>query len=635
MGRLNFMQRRKSGRYEFRQRLPQSLAGRVAPPAARAAVPELINPTNGMFKREVVQSLKTADYATAKRLNHKAALRFGSMFALAAQLLDEAAPKPPAPAISVGLPDPAEIEQDFLRKILEADEEEREQGDPRRHLQTKAERSQWPDLADARIGKLGMAAGHLEMLDDINAELLEDLKKAFARRDTDIIKAELHGYLTQNRLPVEPGSEFYRKASLAALKGSMKGHEEIAKRQAGEDVPTPKAVIREQGPKLSEAFALWKAGSPARGGKRVAITTANEAERAVRYLTEWAGDIRLGIFTKEQAREFRNALARMPTRLSREQRKLPLRQLIASNKAGQELIVAASVNKYLNLLSAVVTANEREGALDGIPGGYKNPFEKLNFIEDKRDEGQKRKPFLEADLTKLFKTPVFQLGKRPLGGGLEAAFWLPLLALLSGARLNELAQLRVCDIRQDADTSIWVLDIGTDGGRSIKTASSRREVPVHQELIRLGILRYREARLEAAGSETATLWPALKSTDPEYRAAMWSKWFGRYIRSVAKIEDRGLVFHSFRHSFKRMARDAGIQEDLSDRLSGHVGVGSVGRAYGAGFSLKPLHEAINRIEAPAVVKELADWQPTVQAPAKRKLKVPKRRKREVTTRRGC
>ena len=49
----------------------------------------------------------------------------------------------------------------------------------------------------------------------------------------------------------------------------------------------------------------------------------------------------------------------------------------------------------------------------------------------------------------IFNTPVSTEGERPEGGQGEAAFWLPLLALFTGARLGELAGLRVSDVAHE------------------------------------------------------------------------------------------------------------------------------------------------------------------------------------------
>ena len=89
-------------------------------------------------------------------------------------------------------------------------------------------------------------------------------------------------------------------------------------------------------------------------------------------------------------------------------------------------------------------------------------------------------------------------------------------------------------------------------------------------------------------------------------SVQWSKWFGRLLRKKAGITDRRNVFHSFRHSFKRTARDAGIPEEMHDALTGHAGGGGVGKSYGRGVSLKPLIDAMDRIPAPATISRL-EW----------------------------
>jgi integrase len=246
--------------------------------------------------------------------------------------------------------------------------------------------------------------------------------------------------------------------------------------------------------------------------------------------------------------------------------------------------------------------------VDAVPG-FTNPFKSLALTVDRRGEDGRRAPFAEGDLKAIFGTGVYAAGERPEGGGGDAAYWFPIIALLSGARLNEIAQLRIKDLRQDPETGVWLFDIGTEGGRAIKTASSRRYVPVHPELERLGLLRYRQHLLDGKpkGGDEASLWPDIKSADPFYRSTAWSKWYGRFLRIEAGVTDRNLVFHSFRHSFKRMARDAGLSEEAHDALTGHVGGGGIGRGYGSGFGLKALAEAMGSITAPQAVKLVPEW----------------------------
>lgn len=169
------MQRRPSGIYEFRRRLPQALAGKPAPEHVKGRLSELINPTTGNFKQYLSVSLRTNDQKLAKRRDLDEARRVTDLFDWGLELVQNGQPEAASAARFESLvPSPEEIEAHFLRVLLEADEKERNEGDIRRYLQTRAERSQWPDLDDARIGEMGMADGHLEQGADMHAELLSD-----------------------------------------------------------------------------------------------------------------------------------------------------------------------------------------------------------------------------------------------------------------------------------------------------------------------------------------------------------------------------------------------------------------------------------------------------------------------------
>lgn len=606
---MTYMQRRPSGIYEFRKRLPQEIAGKSAPAHVREELGELINPKTGNFKQFLTISLNTTDQRAAKREDMRQAGRVADLYERALGLLKappvarSTRPAPELPAIQ-------EIEDHFYRKVLEEDEQLRREGDARRHSQTPAERAAYPLLEKVSFGGMGLERSHLPVLDEEISLLLTDFRDALSRFDITIARAPLNEYLTGRGLGAIKDAAYYQDAALATLRGHLRAYQARQQRQAGEVVPTPsEPVTKSNGPKLSEAFDIWKAGSQTRGGKKPAPTTVAEAERGVRYFIQWHGDMHLGDINKEKVRDFRNAMSRLPTRLSAAQRKMPLRQLLASLEGKSlEPIHGASINKHMNLLVAIVSATERDGLMDKV-AGFTNPFAKMGVTLDRRNDPNRRKPFTEADLKKLFSSRVYADSYRPLGGARDAAFWFPLIGLLSGARLNEIAQLRPEDIEQDPETGIWFFDIDTEGGRTIKTVTSRRKVPVHPELIRLGLLRYREAMLKVSGRKKPDLWPDLKAANESYRAVAWTKWFGRYLRLSAGITDRGLVFHSFRHTFKRMSRDALLPEDLSDFLTGHAGNATVGRAYGNGFGLKALAEAMRKIEAPKVVRELAEWGP--------------------------
>jgi len=375
----------------------------------------------------------------------------------------------------------------------------------------------------------------------------------------------------------------------------------MLRRQRGEivDTPSPPPAKVQVGPNLSEAFALWQEGTGATGARKPGPRSVIEARAAVRWFTELHGDMRLGEITKASAREYQHALSRVPKRL----RGVPLPKLLEKKPVGEPR-GAATVNKSLTMLAAIVSYAQREGMLDAVPS-FINPFGKdVKVRVDKRaDEG--RDIFQPSDLAAIFGSRIFTNGDRPVAGGGEAAFWFPLIALLSGMRLAEIAGLKLRDLCQDQQTGAWVFDVHERGGRDVKTASSIRMVPVHPELDRIGLLRYRQSVADAskAGLD-GPLWPALRPLQGRPLSTQWSKWFGRFLRGEAGIADRRKVFHSFRHTFKRMARDAGIPEERHDALTGHAGGGGVGKSYGRGVSLRPLIEAMDTIRAPEAVSGL-------------------------------
>jgi len=225
-----------------------------------------------------------------------------------------------------------------------------------------------------------------------------------------------------------------------------------------------------------------------------------------------------------------------------------------------------------------------------------NPAQSVR-IKRPKVEKVARIPFERTDLQRIFSAPIYSGGKIPVGGKQAAALWLPLLALFTGARLEELGQLTVADIKQENEIDfINITDLGD--GQSVKTASSRRRVPIHPELVKAGFIRYVEALIS---KKKQKVFPDLDSPDKYGKVtACWSKWWTRYMRGISVgITDKRKVFHCFRHTFKDACREAEIPEEIHDSLTGHVG-GGVGRQYGSGFSIKRLASEMSKVTYPGL-----------------------------------
>jgi integrase len=137
---------------------------------------------------------------------------------------------------------------------------------------------------------------------------------------------------------------------------------------------------------------------------------------------------------------------------------------------------------------------------------FSKPFPPVHVgFEIVPSEQEPYEPFSLGELKRLFASPVFARNERPHGGRGEAAYWLPLIALFSGARRTEIAQLKVGDVRQ-GDGWIWFFDLTNESeDQSLKTSFSAGSVPLHSELIRLGLLAVVTARAATDGIG-APLW---------------------------------------------------------------------------------------------------------------------------------
>ncbi len=211
----------------------------------------------------------------------------------------------------------------------------------------------------------------------------------------------------------------------------------------------------------------------------------------------------------------------------------------------------------------------------------------------------KRRPWNPAELLKLFSQPLHTAYQLPTNNkaGKDAAYWIPLLGLYTGARLGELAQLRVIDVH--IDTAVSMLAITNEGdGQHVKTKAGLRDVPIHSELIRLGFLDY-VAKVKQ--SSQVDLWPDLP-TRAGKPGGYFSDWFGSYRRSLGF--DKTPDFHCFRHTVRTQMAEAGIPEAVIDTLVGHEISGSVGAKVYTHRTPRTLSEAIEVLRHPALAQAL-------------------------------
>lgn len=236
-----------------------------------------------------------------------------------------------------------------------------------------------------------------------------------------------------------------------------------------------------------------------------------------------------------------------------------------------------SVNKYLRRVSALFTWGKRHGFV------HDNPFSGL-AIRRKVLPHQQRERFTVEELQKLLDPANLQPDKKRG----SYMYWLPWLGLYAGARLEELCQLHLEDIRQEGD--LWLFDINAKDEKRLKTLSSERLVPIHPRLIELGFLSYVDG-LRDRGEQR--LFPELQHRRDGYGQTA-SKWFGRYRERLGITKP----FHSLRHTFVDELHQLGEDHKKIAALVGHADESMTGGRYGKPFTPAVLHPVISRLSFP-------------------------------------
>ncbi|HCG6537996.1 TPA: site-specific integrase [Vibrio parahaemolyticus] len=214
-----------------------------------------------------------------------------------------------------------------------------------------------------------------------------------------------------------------------------------------------------------------------------------------------------------------------------------------------------------------------------------NPFKGMRFKKNRKDSEAKN-AYSQVDIRKLFSTEIHTKRKH----NHPHYYWLPLLGLLTGARLNELCQLYKQDIlKQDG---IWVIRIDDKlDGQRVKNSSSRRLVPIHNKLLELGFIEY------VNSVEHERIFPALNQERDGFGTAA-SKWFGRLKTKLGF--GRGHDFHSFRHTVATQLKNADVSVVIAGELLGHMQNNITYDRYGKSINLSTMQKALNSLDASAI-----------------------------------
>lgn len=289
-------------------------------------------------------------------------------------------------------------------------------------------------------------------------------------------------------------------------------------------------------------------------------------------LLEVVGDKPITELRQADINGFFALLERLPPRWADEcrLRKLTIRQLAAIDHK-KTLGPNSFENTYMASVRPFLKAARRDWQDQGFPTTLTT--EAIEYRGDRVEGENKQRAFKETELKRLFEGPEIQ--GFSLNPKVVQRFWLPVLALYSGARVNELCQLNPqTDVYEDASSGIWCLNMteeteSHDGiKKSIKTGEAR-VIPVHRHLIDLGFPEYVSAIKKSGAKQLFPLWkPQAGRAAPK---AM--KWFSRFLADIGlhgvenenRLALRGM--HAFRHTLLPYGKLAGMNLRC---ISGHA-----------------------------------------------------------------
>ena len=325
---------------------------------------------------------------------------------------------------------------------------------------------------------------------------------------------------------------------------------------------------------LSQGFSLYKKEQVL---ENWGVRTATQNEASFKQLVEIIGDIPITAVTKSVVRDYKQTLLSYPANRYKGKRKeKTLEQLL---EEGSVSISLETVRNVMGRVSSFFNWLVKQGYRED------NPFSGVapRRVHSARSE---RSPFTDDDLRLLFGTAIY----KDKDYAHDWQYWLPLLGLYTGARLEELCQLKGDDFK--VSDGCHYIDIHGEGDthNRVKTPSSVRKIPVHSELLKLGILD--KVNMRSRGCFLFDL--RRVNTNLGH---VPSKWFGGYKASLG-LPKGTKVFHSFRHTLRDKLTLSGVPNEHIRELLGHEQIGETFGRYGSSIPVSVLAESLEKLHFP-------------------------------------
>lgn len=271
--------------------------------------------------------------------------------------------------------------------------------------------------------------------------------------------------------------------------------------------------------------------------------------------------------TRSDMLRVREVLQLLPKNRKQRFKGLSLAKILArsiDDRSSECLDVVTINNKYLVKMAAIFKWAQRNDLIK------KNLTEGLELKVPLRKASDARSAFHPEQVVALLNAAK-DYSRKPSGKPFH--YFVPAIASITGARINEVSQLQVKDIKT-TEAGTPYIHINEDdtslSGKSIKNPHSDRCVPLVDGAYGFALADFMqlvEGRRKAAGDD-AMLFEGLRLMKNGYGEQV-SKWFNRTLLPKVLTDRDGLAFHSFRHTVATQLKQHGVELAYAQAIMGH------------------------------------------------------------------
>ncbi|EJL6930363.1 tyrosine-type recombinase/integrase [Vibrio cholerae] len=249
-----------------------------------------------------------------------------------------------------------------------------------------------------------------------------------------------------------------------------------------------------------------------------------------------------------------------------------------------------TVNGYMQDIRAIFNNAEALGLI------VKSPAVKLN-IKDR--DIKEPKALTESEVIALieyFKHGYFTEARRSKKTleGMKYLKWVPQIAAVTGARLNEILQLRKGDIRQSANGLCWYIDINDRGDNVVKNKSSNRVVPLVDGAYGFDLELFLSEIVNTCNEDSENIF-RLKNSERTKNTSRIIHQINEYRKNRPNSVPENLTMHSLRHTMATLCLNKKMPESFAKEILGHTQSITYGLYGSAGVDVETMYEEMIKL----------------------------------------